>query len=49
MIDVEAKMDGLKKGVAAKMIDVEVKMDDLKIDLKTGIDKLKINVNKLLQ
>ena len=41
----ESKMDGLKKGVEAKMIDVESKMDDLKIDM----DELKINMNKLLQ
>ena len=45
----EAQMDGLKKGVEAKMNDVEAKMDDLKIDLKTDMEELKINMNKLLQ
>ena len=31
------------------MNDVEAKMDDLKIDLKTDMEELKINMNKFLQ
>ena len=55
----ESKMDGLKKGIEAKMNNVEAKMDgmeakmngmDAKMDgMDDKMEELKINLNKLLQ